>query len=1286
MGVANRSASWAELVGFLRRGIASIALASFVATAWGADALFIPLDEVEASRFAPAVSAQRLGTARLAERAVGAGEHYLVRIDRQRLFQTIHAVALSGPVSVVLNMADNFEIEVIAERAKRTLSGHSLSGRVAGAPGSAVTFAVNGQVMVGTVWTPRAIYEVVPLRDGVHVFRKVNPSAARRLSEPVRPEGREEQSQPTEQGNADGGAVVDVLVVWTPLARENGGGSAAQLRNNIDFFVAWTNDAYERSGAEVRLNLVGAEEIDYDEASASSFLEHLGRVAAPSDGFMDGVHARRDALGADLVSLLVGGDSSFYPGDARLNGEFSVVFLDPIEPFGHVASVFAHEIGHNMGLAHDRYAMHVSAQGGGHPQRTFAHGYVNKLAFETGVAECWITIMALGDRCWDNNWSAFPVPYFSTPDRLYPHPAHGVPLGVPKSSDEEGPDGPADAVRSLNLDYPRVVGLRSGRTEGGGTPETATQVIANSTTFATLPDRHDIDYFRVALPEAGWLRVETTGHCDTQGELITEEGEVIADDNTGGVYGNFLIEAELEAGVYFIKVRRARGSEGPSSNEYALRVSFNAASAADDHGDGVTRASAVAMPSSTRGELQNPSDTDYFRFEVAERGVVRVETTGRTDVVGVLTAEDGTVELADDDSGAQTNFLIVAKLSPGVYFVAVRGFGAGAIGTYSLEISQTNEPDDHADAQGGATALAVGASAEGEIEVALDYDLFRIAVPAELGPGQLWVESQFRCATERRIHCDVNVAGELLRDSGEPLARRVWDGSHTAHRFVLGAQVAPGAYFLRVSGTDPNTTGTYEVRVSFIADSRTIPLFLSASRAPQQSFARVINRSRRDGEVLIHAVDDAGVRFDPVTLSLAAGRTAHFNSEDLEAGRAAKGLSGGVGAGTGDWRLELETELDIEALAYVRTSDGFLTSMHDSATNWSQGMEEVAAIFNPGSNRNQQSSLRVTNQGPGWTEFQVRGFDDRGWTTQWAPLTWHVSAGMSATGSAEEMEGGRFGTLGDGSGKWRLSILSRIPIRTMNLLASPTGHLTNLTRRSGLVGRTPLPFFLSASDPKRESFGRIINRGTRRGVVAIHTIDDAGQRFGPALLSLAAEQTAHFNSGDLERGNAAKGLVAGVGAGEGDWRLRFDTDLEIEALAYVRAKDGFLTGMNAPVPKSDGRLEVVFFNPGSNRNQVSKLRLVNPAAEPATISITGIDDAGVAAPEGNITLTMPADTATTITAQQLEAGASHFAGRFGDGEGKWQLFIDADQDIQAMSLLESKSGHLANLSSGTAVR
>lgn len=62
-----------------------------------------------------------------------------------------------------------------------------------------------------------------------------------------------------------------------------------------------------------------------------------------------------------------------------------------------------------------------------------------------------------------------------------------------------------------------------------------------------------------------------------------------------------------------------------------------------------------------------------------------------------------------------------------------------------------------------------------------------------------------------------------------------------------------------------------------------------------------------------------------------------------------------------------------------------------------------------------------------------------------------------------------------------------------------------------------------------------------------------------------------------------------------------------------------------------------------------------------------------------------AGAAAEITAQQLKVGADHFEGQFGDGKGKWRLFIEADQDIQAMSLLESPTGHIANLSSGTAV-
>ena len=57
-----------------------------------------------------------------------------------------------------------------------------------------------------------------------------------------------------------------------------------------------------------------------------------------------------------------------------------------------------------------------------------------------------------------------------------------------------------------------------------------------------------------------------------------------------------------------------------------------------------------------------------------------------------------------------------------------------------------------------------------------------------------------------------------------------------------------------------------------------------------------------------------------------------FNSSELEDGNPAKGLSGGVGDdGDGDWRLELTSDLDIEALAYIRTDSGFLTTVHDVA-------------------------------------------------------------------------------------------------------------------------------------------------------------------------------------------------------------------------------------------------------------------------------------------------------------------------------------------------------------------
>ena len=190
-------------------------------------------------------------------------------------------------------------------------------------------------------------------------------------------------------------------------------------------------------------------------------------------------------------------------------------------------------------------------------------------------------------------------------------------------------------------------------------------------------------------------------------------------------------------------------------------------------------------------------------------------------------------------------------------------------------------------------------------------------------------------------------------------------------------------------------------------------------------------------------------------------------------------------------------------------------------------------------------------------------------------------------------------------------------------------------------------------------------------------MDERGREFGPAELALGPWQTAHFNSEDLERGNPRKGLAPGVGDGHGDWTLKLETDLEQWlALPYVRTADGFVTGMQDVVRHQDGAYSVATFNPASNRDQASSLRLISLGAEPTEVSVLGVDDSGnvgwtVALPP------LPAlpYSARTLTAQDLEQR---------DGIGRWRLSVVASRPIGVMSLLLSPTGNLANLSSRTA--
>ena len=255
--------------------------------------------------------------------------------------------------------------------------------------------------------------------------------------------------------------------------------------------------------------------------------------------------------------------------------------------------------------------------------------------------------------------------------------------------------------------------------------------------------------------------------------------------------------------------------------------------------------------------------------------------------------------------------------------------------------------DDHGDTPAAASVVPLPSSTGGNLERGGDRDWFRIHLDAA---GTLRVLTRGPTDTY----------GTLTRPGSD--FRREDDDSGADANFqllVIGAE--PGVWYVEVRGVDSYTTGVYTLHVEGQGPpDHVLPLVLAASRSDLRSFVRIANRSGRSGSVSILAIDDSGRRFGPISLALDEGETASFTSRHLERGGPSRGLSDGVGEGSGDWRLELRTDLEIEARAYVR-GNGFVTSMHAMAEEIDLAQIYHVPFFNPASNRSLVSWLRLIN-------------------------------------------------------------------------------------------------------------------------------------------------------------------------------------------------------------------------------------------------------------------------------------------------------------------------------------
>jgi hypothetical protein len=289
-----------------------------------------------------------------------------------------------------------------------------MEGSVAGTDDRCALFA-EGDAVTGDIAVGSARYRVVPVSGGAHAVVEVRTGG---MSEggndaPTPPglsrrgERRLDSGPLCDVVGAGDRGTIDILVLYTPRAA---------ARQDMELLVAESMNQLNRAAGMHRgdrfgatFRLVGLEEVRYEEGEDLSV--DLERLSGVEPGVLAEVPALRDKYGADLVHLIVegrGNDGSCGIGwmvdpDAATTSEAGFSVSDHRCSAANMS--FAHEVGHNLGMNHDRYVVDKPDPG------AINFGYVS-------IDDGRRTLMAYGNACYDKGVDCPRVLTYSTPDTV----------------------------------------------------------------------------------------------------------------------------------------------------------------------------------------------------------------------------------------------------------------------------------------------------------------------------------------------------------------------------------------------------------------------------------------------------------------------------------------------------------------------------------------------------------------------------------------------------------------------------------------------------------------------------------------------------------------------------------------------------------------------------------------------------------------------------------------------------------------------------------------------------
>ena len=216
---------------------------------------------------------------------------------------------------------------------------------------------------------------------------------------------------------------VSVMVVYTPGARTNLGGTAADAEAAIGAAMNEFNLVLDNTGVSHDVCLVHVDEVAYTHSGSTS--TDVTVLRNQTDGIIDNVHTLRDTHFADLVHMIVeGGCGSGWVNNDPNNYRDDLGFAVTSDNCMTTNLTFPHEAGHNMGLQHDWFQNQDTDPCEWH------HGFVNN----GDPGDRWRTVMAYNNECSASGTFCPRQAYFSNPANTFG--PNSTPMGVPIGSTE----------------------------------------------------------------------------------------------------------------------------------------------------------------------------------------------------------------------------------------------------------------------------------------------------------------------------------------------------------------------------------------------------------------------------------------------------------------------------------------------------------------------------------------------------------------------------------------------------------------------------------------------------------------------------------------------------------------------------------------------------------------------------------------------------------------------------------------------------------------------------------